>query len=209
DSRLGRELIAGGSRYHAHFVPDEDATADLYEQACQSRHQPIRGRTCSATTPRNPRAPQSRAIAKASAEWNQSSRGRMRSSRYRSNSRARFLDCSLNRASLTSAVAVLAASLTRPAKANDSASSNQARDTTSSRKCRLAMSASERTAFRHSHALVRFPIFTAVLPSHQETSARNKSTWPCISKRWSLPKVSADCSASKASRYKPSSRGSV
>ena len=25
DSRLGRELIAGGTRYHAHFVPDEDA----------------------------------------------------------------------------------------------------------------------------------------------------------------------------------------
>ncbi len=35
DSRLGRELIAGGARYHAHFVPDEDATADFYEQACQ------------------------------------------------------------------------------------------------------------------------------------------------------------------------------
>jgi len=35
DSRLGRELIAGGSRYHAHFVPDEDATADFYEQACE------------------------------------------------------------------------------------------------------------------------------------------------------------------------------
>src|SRR6266404_3447791 len=26
DSRLGRELIAGGTRYHAHFVPDEEAT---------------------------------------------------------------------------------------------------------------------------------------------------------------------------------------
>ena len=35
DSRLGRELIAGGSRYHAHFVPDEDATADFYQQACE------------------------------------------------------------------------------------------------------------------------------------------------------------------------------
>ncbi|MGA2457590.1 MAG: radical SAM family heme chaperone HemW [Terriglobales bacterium] len=35
DSRLGRELIAGGARYHAHFVPDEDATADFYQQACQ------------------------------------------------------------------------------------------------------------------------------------------------------------------------------
>ncbi|MFI5089626.1 MAG: radical SAM family heme chaperone HemW [Terriglobales bacterium] len=34
DSRLGRELIAGGTRYHAHFVPDEDAVADFYEQAC-------------------------------------------------------------------------------------------------------------------------------------------------------------------------------
>ena len=31
DSRLGRELIAGGTRYHAHFVPDEDLTADLYD----------------------------------------------------------------------------------------------------------------------------------------------------------------------------------
>ena len=35
DSRLGRELIAGGVRYHAHFVPDEDATADLYIEACE------------------------------------------------------------------------------------------------------------------------------------------------------------------------------
>src|SRR2546427_12876881 len=35
DSRLGRELIAGGTRYHAHFVPDEDVTADLYEIACE------------------------------------------------------------------------------------------------------------------------------------------------------------------------------
>ncbi len=35
DSRLGRELIAGGTRYHAHFVPDEDATANFYEQACE------------------------------------------------------------------------------------------------------------------------------------------------------------------------------
>jgi oxygen-independent coproporphyrinogen III oxidase len=35
DSRLGRELIAGGARYHAHFVPDEDAIADFYQQACE------------------------------------------------------------------------------------------------------------------------------------------------------------------------------
>lgn len=34
DSRLGRELLAGGTRYHAHFVPDDDLTADLYQQAC-------------------------------------------------------------------------------------------------------------------------------------------------------------------------------
>ncbi|HZU41043.1 MAG TPA: radical SAM family heme chaperone HemW [Terriglobales bacterium] len=35
DSRLGRELIAGGTKYHAHFVPDEDLTADLYTRACE------------------------------------------------------------------------------------------------------------------------------------------------------------------------------
>ena len=34
DSRLGRELIAGGTRYHAHFVPDEGAIADFYQEAC-------------------------------------------------------------------------------------------------------------------------------------------------------------------------------
>jgi oxygen-independent coproporphyrinogen III oxidase len=35
DSRLGRELIAGGTRYHAHHVPDDDLTADLYLAACE------------------------------------------------------------------------------------------------------------------------------------------------------------------------------
>jgi len=35
DSRLGRELIAGGQKYHAHFVPDEDLTADMYEIAVE------------------------------------------------------------------------------------------------------------------------------------------------------------------------------
>jgi oxygen-independent coproporphyrinogen-3 oxidase len=35
ESRLGREVIAGGTRYHAHFVPDEDATADFYVAACE------------------------------------------------------------------------------------------------------------------------------------------------------------------------------
>ncbi len=34
DSRLGSELLAGGARYHAHFVPDEDLTADLYLAGC-------------------------------------------------------------------------------------------------------------------------------------------------------------------------------
>ena len=34
DSRLGRELIAGGTKYHAHFVPDDDLTAAFYETAC-------------------------------------------------------------------------------------------------------------------------------------------------------------------------------
>jgi oxygen-independent coproporphyrinogen-3 oxidase len=35
ESRLGRELLAGGTRYHAHFVPDEDAAADFYLAACE------------------------------------------------------------------------------------------------------------------------------------------------------------------------------
>jgi oxygen-independent coproporphyrinogen-3 oxidase len=35
ESRLGRELLAGGVRYHAHFVPDEEATADFYLSACE------------------------------------------------------------------------------------------------------------------------------------------------------------------------------
>ncbi len=35
DSRLGRELMAGGTRYHAHYVPDDELTADLYVAACE------------------------------------------------------------------------------------------------------------------------------------------------------------------------------
>jgi len=27
--------MAGGTRYHAHFVPDEDLTAEMYEMACE------------------------------------------------------------------------------------------------------------------------------------------------------------------------------
>lgn len=38
ESRLGRELIAGGTKYHAHFVPDGDDTADFYEAACEKLH---------------------------------------------------------------------------------------------------------------------------------------------------------------------------
>ncbi|MHB1701442.1 MAG: radical SAM family heme chaperone HemW [Acidobacteriaceae bacterium] len=35
DSRLGSELLAGGVRYHAHHVPDDGRTADLYLAACE------------------------------------------------------------------------------------------------------------------------------------------------------------------------------
>jgi len=35
DSRLGKELLAGGQRYHAHFVPKEDDVAEFYELACE------------------------------------------------------------------------------------------------------------------------------------------------------------------------------
>jgi oxygen-independent coproporphyrinogen III oxidase len=34
DSRLGREVLAGGQRFHAHGVPQEEIAATLYEQAC-------------------------------------------------------------------------------------------------------------------------------------------------------------------------------
>src|SRR5258708_13045823 len=33
--RLGRELMGGGTRYPAHFVPDDEVTADFYETACE------------------------------------------------------------------------------------------------------------------------------------------------------------------------------
>ncbi len=35
DSRLGRELLAGGTRYHAHFVPDEEAVTEFYLEASE------------------------------------------------------------------------------------------------------------------------------------------------------------------------------
>jgi oxygen-independent coproporphyrinogen-3 oxidase len=33
DSRLGRELLAGGTRYHAHFVPEEESMIAFYNSA--------------------------------------------------------------------------------------------------------------------------------------------------------------------------------
>jgi len=35
DSRLGRELLAGGSRYHAELVPNDDTIAHMYETAIE------------------------------------------------------------------------------------------------------------------------------------------------------------------------------
>lgn len=34
DSRLGREVIAGGPRFHAHGVPTDESSAEFYETAC-------------------------------------------------------------------------------------------------------------------------------------------------------------------------------
>ena len=45
DSRLGRELMAGGTKYHAHFVPDDELTADFYETACER----LKRRECAST----------------------------------------------------------------------------------------------------------------------------------------------------------------
>jgi oxygen-independent coproporphyrinogen-3 oxidase len=35
DSRLGREVIAGGQRFHAHGVPADELSAEFYEAACE------------------------------------------------------------------------------------------------------------------------------------------------------------------------------
>jgi oxygen-independent coproporphyrinogen-3 oxidase len=35
DSRLGLEVIAGGQRFHAHGVPQEELAVELYERACE------------------------------------------------------------------------------------------------------------------------------------------------------------------------------
>ena len=39
DSRLGRELMAGGQKYHAHFVPTDDSSTDFYVTACDRLEQ--------------------------------------------------------------------------------------------------------------------------------------------------------------------------
>ncbi|MBV9572783.1 MAG: radical SAM family heme chaperone HemW [Acidobacteriales bacterium] len=39
DSRLGREIIAGGGKYNANFVPDDDAIADFYQAASEALSQ--------------------------------------------------------------------------------------------------------------------------------------------------------------------------
>jgi oxygen-independent coproporphyrinogen-3 oxidase len=35
DSRLGLEVLAGGTRYHAHATPDADLSAEMYDVACE------------------------------------------------------------------------------------------------------------------------------------------------------------------------------
>jgi oxygen-independent coproporphyrinogen-3 oxidase len=35
DSRLGSEVMAGGTRYHAHFVPEEATVVEFYGHACE------------------------------------------------------------------------------------------------------------------------------------------------------------------------------
>jgi len=35
DSRLGLEVIAGGQRFHAHGIPQEELAVELYERACE------------------------------------------------------------------------------------------------------------------------------------------------------------------------------
>jgi oxygen-independent coproporphyrinogen-3 oxidase len=35
DSRLGREVMAGGQRFHAHVVPADESSAEFYETACE------------------------------------------------------------------------------------------------------------------------------------------------------------------------------
>src|ERR1039457_4611061 len=44
DSRLGREMLAGGARYHAELVPTDDAIATMYTTALDTPGKPGRGR---------------------------------------------------------------------------------------------------------------------------------------------------------------------
>jgi oxygen-independent coproporphyrinogen-3 oxidase len=39
DSRLGREILAGGARYYAGLVPSDDAMAEMYSRAIERLHQ--------------------------------------------------------------------------------------------------------------------------------------------------------------------------
>ena len=41
DSRLGREMLAGGARYHAGLVPADDAIAQMYETAIERLARPV------------------------------------------------------------------------------------------------------------------------------------------------------------------------
>ena len=43
--------MAGGTKYHAHFVPDDELTADLYETACERLKPRVCGNTRSPTSP--------------------------------------------------------------------------------------------------------------------------------------------------------------
>ncbi|MDR3726944.1 MAG: radical SAM family heme chaperone HemW [Terracidiphilus sp.] len=44
DSRLGREMLSGGARYHAELVPTDDAIAAMYTTAIETLGRPGRGR---------------------------------------------------------------------------------------------------------------------------------------------------------------------
>ena len=54
ESRLGRESLAGGSRYHARTVPSEELTADLYESAIGFLKTTVYRSTKSQTSPTAP-----------------------------------------------------------------------------------------------------------------------------------------------------------
>ena len=70
DSRLGREMLADGARYHAGLVPGDDAIARMYERAIERLQRPA----CSSTRSRTSAVPasipaQSSLLAAASLSW--------------------------------------------------------------------------------------------------------------------------------------------